>query len=409
MSLKTFLAKGGRSLLHYFLVLFRFHLISLLIHKYTSTAGGGNWSATTTWVGGVVPGPTDDVTIVGGSTVTVDAAAACKSITISGTLSFSAGINLDVNGNWTNNGTFNASTGSVTFKGATSNTINGSSPTSFNNIIVNKGTDITSVLEANGAGAITNTGNITITNGLFKMTTGTFQFNAAPTIPATGGLWISGATLNGGNFSTTTNGLLRITSGTANFGTNSGNALEVNNNGAGTPYAFLDMQGGTMNVSGRLFINNHGTIMMSNGLINICTAGLSNSSFASFEVTATSHINTINGGTIVFQNVNSGTGGDLLITAGAGTKSITGGTFQFGNASTPAAQTFRVDSDIPVYNLLINSFNSPVVRLEVSDLTINNQLTLNGGNLDAATNVRTVIVTNSAVGSISRTNGHVTE
>lgn len=166
------------------------------------------------------------------------------------------------------------------------------------------------------------------------------------------------------------------------------------------------MQGGVVNVSGRLFINNQGTIMMSGGIVNVCTNSLSNSANASFEVTATSNINTINGGTIVFQNPNSGTGGDLLITSGTGTKTITGGTFQIGNASTPAGSTFLVNSSIPIYNFTINNTNTPSVRL-TNNLTINNQLTLNGGNLNAFTNSKTVIISSTATAAIVRTTGFV--
>ena len=57
--------------------------------------GGGLWSATTTWTGGVVPTATDNVTILDGDVVTLNATGlACNNLTVgggtSGTLQYQA-------------------------------------------------------------------------------------------------------------------------------------------------------------------------------------------------------------------------------------------------------------------------------------------------------------------------------
>ncbi len=75
--------------------------------------GGGNWSSTATWAGGVVPGAADDVTIVAGDAVTLDVASATvASLTIdaSGTFDLSAN-QLTISGAVTINGSFADGTG----------------------------------------------------------------------------------------------------------------------------------------------------------------------------------------------------------------------------------------------------------------------------------------------------------
>jgi hypothetical protein len=64
----------------------------LIAGTVTSTATGGKWSASATWVGGAVPGSSDDAVIANGATVTIDANVTVASITVgqgvSGTLTF---------------------------------------------------------------------------------------------------------------------------------------------------------------------------------------------------------------------------------------------------------------------------------------------------------------------------------
>ncbi|HXB45999.1 MAG TPA: hypothetical protein VNV85_18165, partial [Puia sp.] len=76
----------------------------------SSTPAGGNWSATTTWVGGIVPGSSDAATIVSGATVTVDIlGATCVTLDINSgaaggvaaKLAFNSGSTLTVSGNVT--------------------------------------------------------------------------------------------------------------------------------------------------------------------------------------------------------------------------------------------------------------------------------------------------------------------
>jgi hypothetical protein len=297
----------------------------------------------------------------------------------SGATLASDGGTINVSGNWTNAGTFTASTGTVNFNGSTSATISGSSTTAFRNVIVNKGSNTTTELEATGP--MNMSGNLTLTNGLFKLThaSAMAQFNTGPTIPSTAGIWINGGTLNGGNFSYTNNGLVRVLAGAATFGTNNGNVLT--NGSAGR----LVMAGGTLSVSGRL-INSGGTITITGGTIKITTVSFTNATNAGFEMSVSSDLN-MTGGTVEFQKANSGAGGDLKILNTSGTKSITGGTFQIGNALTAASQVFKLNSAIPIYNLTINNTNSPTGRLDTLPLTVTGSITINaGGTLDAATN-----------------------
>ena len=196
----------------------------------SSTGAGGLWSSPGTWAGGVVPAAADYVTIVDGSTVTIDTTAAALTLTVgsSGALSESdaeqlgvttatltfgetaahsltiggnvlikssgifatpglgnvTGHVLSVAGNLTNNGALDFSTNNnqagagITFTGASNNTFGGTGAvTDIRTITVNKGDTLVNLIELNPSnftvqGSTTDTpgsGFLTVTNGTFKI------------------------------------------------------------------------------------------------------------------------------------------------------------------------------------------------------------------------------------------------
>ncbi|MDQ6609026.1 MAG: G8 domain-containing protein, partial [Bacteroidota bacterium] len=433
----------------------------------TSTAAGGNWSATTSWVGGIIPAATDDVTIANAAIVTIDVSTTVNSLTIgqgiSGTLQYDknsvhtvtvnnniiiktggifqsatsgAGtINfLNIGGSFTNSGTLNFSTNGnnsgvlITFTGSSNADFDCSGNTSTNlrqldggsaGVTLNKGSSNSTFLNfipgPNTTFTIlgsTTTGFLSISNGTFKIIgSNTFSnsvFNfASYDIPSTAGIWLNNpnATIVGQNGTVTLrSGFFRITSGTYNIGTSSGNSLIYS---APSIAPVLTVEGGNFNVTGRISPLTAGASIVnysqSNGTVTVVTQGSASASFAGFDIGATGSSFTMNGGSIVVQNATSNASDYLNL---ASTNNVTGGTIQIGNSSTTISQTFRVNTNVPIYDFKIYN-NNAASQLVTNNLTLTDQLILNGGNIDAATNSKTVIVSNNATTAISRTLGYV--
>jgi hypothetical protein len=360
-----------------------------------TSIASGNWSNPNTWSSASIPTAFDDVTIADGHTVTIDTAALCYSLIVgqgaSGILEFdqaparslttttnvtisaggtfqtagagsTTGHLLSLAGNLTNNGTLDFSTNTnsagagITFTGATNTSFTGSGPvTDIRAMTINKGTSSASVLELSPSsftvqGSTTDgphSSFLTLTNGTLKISgafTGTHRMFpvASYTIPATTGIWIDNPNfiVAGQNGSPTNNGLLRITNGAYHVGTAAGNAM-----GAGNGAAFL-IEGGTLNLAGRLNSTNPVSYTQSGGTVNVTTGGNPASSTGGFDLSSASNTLSITGGSIVLNRAsNAATPLDYRLNGGAG--SISGGTLQIGNATTPASSTFRIVGLVP--------------------------------------------------------------
>ena len=349
---------------------------------YTATQNG-NWNDPATWGNSGPPTSADDVNTAS-YIVTVNADSSCKNITIGagGTLNHSGTNTLTVTGDWTNNGTYNAGSGIVSFSN-TGSTINGA--TTFGILVINSGSNVNSDIIVNSDLTIND---LQLINGLLKINGGTTTITALNqptvnpihnTIPKSAGLEVnSGGKLVTQDFTINNKGLIRINSGTANFGNSTGNSVETNTDGA-----FIVEGGGTVNIAGRLHNSASGTVFgasytsgitISSGTVTLSTKGNALSNMGSLNVTSAGTFN-FNGGTIIFQNASTATTElDLGLLNGTGTKNISGGTFQFGNGS-PSGETYNIISEIPLYNLKTNGNANIALG---STLILGNPLTLNG-------------------------------
>ncbi len=411
----------GAKLIVLLAVLSLFAVKSSRAASITSTTTGGNWNDTTTWVGGVVPGSSDDVTIANGATVTINTNFTVNSLTVgqgtSGILTFdsitrtitiagdvtvasggtfitqssgSATHTMTIGGNLTNNGTFDMSRGGttllcdVTFNKNGNQTVSGTGATTrFNNITLNMGTSKNNTLEISSTNFAASAGFLTLTNGTLKMSgsytfSNTFFSSAGYTIASTQGIW-----LNNTNVTVTAQdgsplldgGTLRITGGTYNVGTSTGSSLTYKNNAA------ITIEGGTLNIAGRLSPKTAGTSThtvtynQSGGTVTVVISGSISTLLAGFDVSISGSSFTMSGGTIVLQKPTSFTSDYLVV---ASTNSITGGTIQVGNSSTQLGQTMRISSTVPLFNLTVNTTNAPTATL-LSNITVKGDVNIQTG------------------------------
>jgi len=395
----------------------------------SSTAAGGNWSATTTWVGGVVPGAGDNVTIVGGSTVTVDVNnAACATLivnmatnNVTGTLSFNNSSVLTVSGAVTIGGTGNrkgainmTSGGTLKIGGAVTlgnNTFTGGTGTvdytGANPTIVSAW--VYQNLTFSGTGAAGTDGALTIQGNLLNTGGGTLNFGA-------NNVTLSGttATNNIAGFTTTGTVFMTKTAGTATFtGNVNGGALTLNGTGGtldlgtGLIHTFTGTWGrtaGTLN-GGSSVLKIGGSVSSTGGTFNAGTSTVEWNGAGAQTLAGVTYFNLTlsNSGTKTFL-AGPAVNGTLSM---RGTAAAAGAAITFGASSTlefagSAAQTSN-NVDFPAssgpFNLIIN--NASGVTLHAAR-TIGGAVTLTTGILN--TTLTNLLTFNNEATSSASTN-----
>jgi len=389
-------------------------------------AGTTNWGDGNNWNPNGVPGATDAVTIGNGFTVIVNTSPITiasltvgggasglltmgnnnnnRALTVTGNVIVNSGATFNtagnggntvtIGGNLTNSGTFDMNIGGadceVTFNGTANQTITGTGGTTdFNTITINNSgaanNNIVEVMPSNFTAA---GGFLTLTRGILKMSgsytfANTFFNTASPVINSDEGIWLnnSNVTVTGQGGDTELSGLIRITAGTYNVGTGSDWWLFYNSG------AVVTIEGGALNVSGAFFgflLTSSITYTQSNGIVTVNTAGNTGAfgSVPSFGIEEPTSVFNMSGGSIVLQRLDDAYTDYINLSTSA---TVTGGTVQVGNAASPVpASSYWVNSTPPIYNLVVNTTNTPTCELRVNT-TVLNDVTIGGG-LDVSPN-----------------------
>lgn len=420
----------------FYLLLFFSSLVFYSQGQITSTSTGGDWNVNATWVGGIIPGASDDVIIADGATVTINTTANTRNLTVgqgtSGVLQYETttartltvngsivvsngaffqsaltgiqtGHILSLSGDITNAGTIDFSTNNNT--AAAQITFTGNSNSLFSSTVgsvdlrqinMNKGS-IAQEVQVN-INTLTIQGASTGASGfLTNNNTGTFRFSgtnifnsnffttANYDIQPTMAFWLDNpnATVNGQNADARWRGTFKITNGTFNIGV-AGNF----NSMSFDPGAVIIIEGGAVNSVGRFGVSNSGSAIsyiQTAGTVRVNThAGNNTNILCSFDLGAsTSTAFTMSGGRVIIVrgSANTELRGAMANASGGTNINITGGVFQLGDATTPSSTRFWLSGIIA--SLEVNATNSPEA-LQADELSIYGDLTISGGSFSSS-------------------------
>jgi hypothetical protein len=365
---------------------------------YYSRTNNGNWNVNSTWSTvaygnatntGTYPRPGDVANIGDGYTIYINASVGCATLNIgqgvSGTLDFLSGANyvltisgnitmntgsrfryntavarthnVLVAGNFTNYGLvdFYFAAGQVvnmSFNGNSNSLVTGTGTWDLNQVTLSKTTTTANMMDVQGSTFESGIRTLSLVYGTYNHNnTGTFSIGpgmATYTIGQNVIVSIPRGVINFVPAGTTLilQGSILVNGGTVNVGDATGTmGISTDQNGTFVPY--LEVSSGTLNVAGGICFGGGSALepfsyRMTGGTVNLNygTTGTTRSVFCVNDV-ANSSFN-MSAGTIILQNPNSaGTSTvDFAINGTLGTVTTTGGTVQFGNASTPTGRTF---------------------------------------------------------------------
>ena len=220
---------------------------------------------------------------------------------------------------------------------------------------------------------------------------GTFKFSSSGTnsfslfgttkdIPTNGKIWMNSvnSTMNFGS-SINLHGDFLVDAGTAVIG----NIADENLISFG---GLFEINGGNVSIAGRFDRNNTEsttTYIQTGGSLTLPTMGSTSTTQSPFGINVVGSNLQLSGGSIILQQ-EGGSGNENLglNTSGVTSSTITGGTIQIGNASTPTTQILLLNSNTSLGNILLNSANA-TAQLVSNNIDVIANVTLTAGNFDS--------------------------
>ncbi|MCX7862255.1 MAG: T9SS type A sorting domain-containing protein [Bacteroidales bacterium] len=322
-------------------------------------------------------------------------------ITANGTLT-SHSLQVNIEGNFTNNRTFNHNNGTVAFIGSNSATISGSTvTTTFYRMIINKTSTSVIVTQISS--------NVTVTN-LMEINNGTYNVGTN-TLSGAGGLTMTGGELQIAKLATVPElvGSYSITGGTVTLNGAGNQTLRTSTTGGSTYNNLIFTGSGNKVITGLLTINGDMTVS-STAFISVVSAFTQNASktfyYTSSQTSTIGNSITIgnfyqdNGTISVNTNFNIIVKGNNFYKTGSGILTLNGtARLIFSGSDT---QYFFDNSSSPILtNVTLNNSSGLILN---SDIQISTNLNLLNGVLTTQSNE--VFMTNNTH-TINRTNGFI--